>query len=244
MAADHVTGLSAAEGSLMITVAVVDDHPIARHGVAHIFGALPDRPITTTASVGSLTELEAALAAVGPPDVIILDLYLGGGAPALDAVAALSAATRVLVMSASGLPADVLGVVRAGACGYVTKHCSAELFVAAVETVAAGGFSLSAELADILQAELTRGAPASGPVPQPGPRLSAREEETLSYVARGFTHAQTATRLGVRKTTVDTYVERIRAKLQVGNKAELTRAAMTRLNMNDVSKNTPKNASK
>ncbi|MFC9429443.1 LuxR C-terminal-related transcriptional regulator [Streptomyces sp. NPDC056987] len=233
MAAERVTGndatdFSAAEGSPMITVAVVDDHPIARHGIAHILGALPDSPVTTTASVGSLRELEEALAAVGAPDVIVLDLYLDGGTPALDAVAALSAATRVLVMSASGLPTDVLGAIRAGACGYVTKHCSAELFVAAVETVAAGGFSMSAELADILQAELTRRDPGPGDGAV-GPRLSAREEETLSYVARGFTHAQIATRLGVRKTTVDTYVERIRAKLQVGNKAELTRAAMARL---------------
>ncbi|MGW2514449.1 LuxR C-terminal-related transcriptional regulator [Streptomyces scopuliridis] len=230
MAADRVTtDFSAAEGSPMITVAVVDDHPIARHGIAHILGALPDSSVTTTASVGSLPELEEALAAGAAPDVIVLDLYLDGGTPALDAVAALSVATRVLVMSASGLPADVLGAIKAGACGYVTKHCSAELFVAAVETVAAGGFSLSAELADILQAELTRREPGPGADVVVGPRLSPREEETLSYVARGFTHAQIATRLGVRKTTVDTYVERIRAKLQVGNKAELTRAAIARL---------------
>jgi DNA-binding NarL/FixJ family response regulator len=59
--------------------------------------------------------------------------------------------------------------------------------------------------------------------------LSRREEQTLNLIAKGFTHAQIATRLNVQKTTVDTYVERIRAKLQVGNKAELTRAALERL---------------
>ncbi|MFE2600974.1 LuxR C-terminal-related transcriptional regulator [Streptomyces sp. NPDC059396] len=244
-AADHVPRFPAAEGASMITVAVVDDHPIARHGIAHVLTALPDANVAAVASVGSLTDLDAALTTGPAPDVIVMDLYLDGDTPALDAVAALSATTRVLVMSASGLPADVLGAIRAGASGYVTKHCSAELLVAAVETVAAGGFSLSAELADILQAELTRRGPryedglphGDRPRPDEGPaygggarpRLSAREEETLSYVARGFTHAQIATRLGVRKTTVDTYVERIRAKLQVGNKAELTRAALARL---------------
>jgi DNA-binding CsgD family transcriptional regulator len=56
--------------------------------------------------------------------------------------------------------------------------------------------------------------------------LSPREEETLDLIARGFTHAQVARRMGISKATVDTYVERIRGKLQVGNKAELTRAAM------------------
>lgn len=225
---DRVRDLTATEVSDMITVAVVDDHPIARYGVAHVLEASPGSAVATI-STGSLAELEEALVGGPAPDVIVMDLYLDAGLPALDAVAALSATTRVLVMSASGLPADVLGAIRAGASGYVTKHCSAELFVAAVETVAAGGFSLSAELADILQAELTRRDPGP-PDGDPPPRLSAREEETLSYVARGFTHAQIATRLGVRKTTVDTYVERIRMKLQVGNKAELTRAALARLN--------------
>ncbi|MFF2847628.1 LuxR C-terminal-related transcriptional regulator [Streptomyces sp. NPDC058001] len=220
----------------MINVAVVDDHPLARHGVAHILGTPPgsctsgeapaDRSVNLSVSVGSLAELEEALTAGAHPDVIIMDLYLDSDVPALDAIATLAATTRVMVMSASGRTADVLGAIRAGACGYVTKHCSAELFVSAVETVAAGGFSLSSELADILQAELTR--VGGDPQGSGNPRLSAREEETLSYVARGFTHAQIATRLGVRKTTVDTYVERIRAKLQVGNKAELTRAALAR----------------
>lgn len=59
--------------------------------------------------------------------------------------------------------------------------------------------------------------------------LSPREEQALDFIARGFTHAQTARRMGVTKATVDTYVERIRAKLQVGNKAELTRAALSRI---------------
>jgi DNA-binding NarL/FixJ family response regulator len=58
--------------------------------------------------------------------------------------------------------------------------------------------------------------------------LSPREEQALELIARGFTHAQAARRMGVSKTTVDTYVERIRIKLQVGNKAELTRAAINR----------------
>ena len=98
------------------------------------------------------------------------------------------------------------------------------MFVAAVETVAAGGFAMSSQLADILQA----GFAVQPPTAPPGPQLSAREEETLGLIARGLTHAQVAKRMGVSKATVDTYVERIRAKLQVGNKAELTRVALQR----------------
>ncbi|MER6126314.1 LuxR C-terminal-related transcriptional regulator [Streptomyces sp. NPDC001795] len=59
--------------------------------------------------------------------------------------------------------------------------------------------------------------------------MSPREEQTLDLIARGFTHARTATRFGVSKATVDTYIELVRVKLQVGNKAEPTRAALAPL---------------
>jgi two-component system, NarL family, nitrate/nitrite response regulator NarL len=86
---------------------------------------------------------------------------------------------------------------------------------------------MSSQLADILHAGLATSAPPAAPS-EARPDLSAREEQTLELIARGFTHAQVATRMGVRKATVDTYVERIRGKLQLGNKAELTRAALER----------------
>lgn len=58
--------------------------------------------------------------------------------------------------------------------------------------------------------------------------LSERESQVLAQIARGLTHGQIATRLGISAHTVDTYVKRIRAKLGVGNKAELTRVALLR----------------
>lgn len=212
----------------MIRVAIVDDHPLARRGVEQILTESGRVRVVATAS--SPAELAPALAGAAVdlrPDVVVLDLYYDGGPPSLPAVTDLTATVRVLVISASGERADVVGAIRAGAAGYVTKNSSPALLTAAVETVAAGGFALSPQLADMLQAEL--GTPAPGSVPTPrAPDLSAREEETLGLIARGFTHSQVATRMGVSKATVDTYVERIRAKLQVGNKAQLTQAALAR----------------
>lgn len=218
------------EESDMIRVAIVDDHPIARRGIEQVLAESPG--LRVVASAESPAELARLLAAAGDgavPDVMILDLYHDGDEPCLDAVEQLSSGTRVLVMSASGRPADVLGAIRRGAAGYVTKQTSAEMIVKAVETAASGGFYLSSQLADILQAELTRPDPPARARPARAGELSPREEETLSLIARGFTHAQVATRMKVSKATVDTYVERIRAKLQVGNKAELTRAALAYL---------------
>jgi DNA-binding NarL/FixJ family response regulator len=217
----------------MIQVAIVDDHPLARRGIAAILEEAGDIAIAScTASPVALLESTRASA-----DVVLLDLYHSNDEPCLPVVAQLRTVLKVLVISASARPVDVLGAIRAGASGYVTKLADPEMLVSAVRTVAAGGFALSSQLADILQSQLSGGPAASSPpassvspVPSPVPSpLSPREEEALTLIAKGFTHAQAATRMGVSKATVDTYVERIRAKLQVGNKADLTRAALRQL---------------
>jgi two-component system nitrate/nitrite response regulator NarL len=214
----------------MIQVAIVDDHPLARRGLQSILSEAGD--IIVTASVGSPAGLAVDEDPGDPgPDVVMLDLYQASDEPCLSVISQLRFAAKVLVISASGRPADVLGAIQAGASGYITKLADAEMLVAAVRTVAAGGFALSAPLADILKAELAGGERQAAGQHEPDAAgrvrlLSPREEQTLDLIARGFTHSQTATRMGVSKATIDTYVERIRAKLQVGNKAELTRAAL------------------
>jgi two-component system, NarL family, nitrate/nitrite response regulator NarL len=203
----------------MISVGIVDDHPVVRHGMSHLLGQWSE--ITVVSSGATVGELGST----GSLDVVVLDLYLGTDQPALESVALLAASTPVLVVSASARPDDVLGAIRAGASGYLTKDCQLELLAGGVLAVASGGFALSCELADIVRSAQPRDTDGSSPAQV---RLSPREEQTLSYIARGFTHDQIATRLGIRKSTVNTYVERIRDKLQVGNKADLTRAALAR----------------
>jgi DNA-binding NarL/FixJ family response regulator len=220
----------------MIAVALVDDHPLARRGLESILAEAED--LAVTVSTGSLELiLDCGRAKDSVADVILLDLYLGSAQACFAAVAELSSASKVLVVSASGTPCDVLAAVRAGAVGYLSKCAEPDMVVAAVRTVSGGGFAMSSELADMIRAELIHDSnsdfrvsltdPVAAAVPGRG-TLSKREVETLELIARGFTHAQVAHRLGVTKATIDTYVERIRAKLHVGNKAELTRAAILR----------------
>lgn len=195
-------------------LAIIDDHPIARYGVERIFGAGGD--VAVVVSSGSLDEFAGSRSR---PDVIILDLYLDGPARLTTAsIAALARQCPVLVMSASGLRADVLAAIRAGAAGYLVKQAADDAFREAVATVAAGGFYMSPQLADLIDADQRLGGTPAA--------LAPREEETLHYIAQGFTQAQAAARMGVSPGTVDTYVKRIRGKLGVGNKADLTRAAI------------------
>ena len=203
----------------MIDIAVIDDHPIARRGLEALL--VPRAGLHVSASVSSIAELMCVGHPDAAPDVAVLDLYLREDRPALADITALSGQCPVLVMSASGRPADVLAAIRAGARGYITKHASEQNFVHAIESVAGGGFYLSSSLAYILQADLDQASHSSKPP------LSQREEEALSYIARGLTHAQTASRMGISETTVNTHIERIRRKLGLGNKAELTRIAIS-----------------
>jgi two-component system nitrate/nitrite response regulator NarL len=205
----------------MITIVIIDDHPIARRGLEAMAAA--HAQLRVLASAGSVAQLShAAVTGAAAPDVAVVDLYLDHGQdqPAVNAIIAMSARSGVLVMSAFAGRDQVMTALRAGARGYITKHASESSFIAAIECVASGGFYLSAALAYMLQDDLAQ------PSHQPAPPLSPREAETLDYIARGLTHAQTAARMGISETTVNTHIERIRRKLGLGNKAELTRMAI------------------
>jgi DNA-binding NarL/FixJ family response regulator len=208
-----------------IRIAIVDDHPVARWGVEHVFESRGG--VQVVCSVASIEELETALAApgTGGVDVVVVDLYLTGDGPALAAIEQLAQRHRVLVMSASARREDVLGAIRVGADGYLTKQAADDAFLAGVERVAAGELYLSSQLADLLHAGLDGELEAAAPAGN-RPRLAPREQETLRYIAQGFTHAQAARRMGVSQATVETYIKRIRQKLRVGNKADLTRKAI------------------
>jgi two-component system, NarL family, nitrate/nitrite response regulator NarL len=205
--------------SPLLRVAVIDDHPVARHGVTSILARFDD--IQVAWSVSAPDELPRNATGGVDADVVLLDLYQGDGRPALAAIARLSAHRPVLVVSASRAPGDVLAAMQAGASGYLTKQAGEDSYATAIRSVAAGTFYLSAQLADMIQAATLGRAPA-----RPQEALSPREQEALGLIARGFTHQQTATRMGVSKATVDTYIARIRTKLQLGNKAELALAAL------------------
>jgi DNA-binding NarL/FixJ family response regulator len=203
----------------MLRVAIVDDHPVARHGLTTILAPVPD--IEVVAAVAEAAQLPRDESGALTADLILLDLYLGDGRAALATIAELNEQVPVLVISASRAPADVLAAMQAGASGYLTKHATEEAYAAAIRSVRSGGFYLSAQLADLIEAATRGTAPTTA-----RDQLSPREQEALSFIARGFTHQQTATRMGVSKATVDTYIARIRTKLNLGNKAELALAAL------------------
>jgi len=105
----------------------------------------------------------------------------------------------------------------AGAAGVVHKRESGDCIVNAVRAIARGNEVTPCDCISV---------PAPDRTKVTGYNLSDREGQVLRQISRGLTHSQIATRLGISPHTVDTYVKRIRTKLGVGNKAELTRVAL------------------
>lgn len=135
-------------------------------------------------------------------------------------IAEMAQVTAVLVLDDSTTEADREAYLEAGAAGVISKHDSIGHLVSVVWAVTSGR-----DLADYRDVEIPAAREQADPVEG---TLSEREQQVLLQISRGLTHGQIATRLGISPHTVDTYVKRIRAKLGVGNKAELTRAALLR----------------
>jgi DNA-binding NarL/FixJ family response regulator len=168
-------------------------------------------------SVARVSELDTA----GTPcDVMVLDLPLSSNEAALAIISDLANVSRPLVISAWDQPPTLLAAIRAGACACVGRQSDPEAVSVALRVVASGGFYLCDRAYHRFHAELNQ------PSREDPSGLAPREVETLRWIARGFTHAQIASRMGVSQATVNTYAKRIRAKLNATNKAELTRIAI------------------
>jgi DNA-binding NarL/FixJ family response regulator len=191
----------------MIRVAIVDDQPVARYGLRSILAVESDICVVT--AVSSFAELPDSMTAM-----VLCDPFPVNEASQLAALRTIASRRCVLVVSDCRQPSDVLAAIHAGARGYVAKTAPEDEYAPVIRKIAAGGTHVSPQA--LCRAPVRSAMMAA---------LSEREQLALAYIAHGFTHQQTATRMGLSRATVDTYVARARMKLGVGNKAQLALAA-------------------
>lgn len=205
----------------MIRVFVVDDHDLFRVGVRHGLG--PDIEV-----IGEASDVESAVELIieRKPDVVLLDVHLpgGGGRFVIDGVQRKQPGVAFLALSASDAAADVVGVVRAGAAGYVTKNISPTELSEAIQRVAAGEAVFSPRLAGFVLETFSDLAPADPELDL----LSGREREVLQLIARGYTYREVGEQLFISIKTVESHVSAVLRKLQLSNRNELTRWAVER----------------
>ena len=206
-----------------VRVFVVDDHELFRSGVRSELSR-------SCKIVGDAGTVEEAIAGIlrEAPDVVLLDVHMpaGGGSAVVGAVREAGSTAQFLALSVSDAAEDVIGIIRAGARGYVTKSISADELAAAVQRVHDGDVVFSPRLAGFVLDAF------AGEAPQPtDPELdllTARERETLRYIARGYTYKEVASELHISVKTVETHVSAVLRKLQLSNRYELTRWASER----------------
>ena len=214
-----------------LRVVVVDDHPMFRAGVVATLGDAVEVMGEADDIAPAVTEIRRTR-----PDVVLLDMHLasGSGARVVTELADELGEVRFLALSVSDAPEDVLGLVRAGARGYVTKRIDGPDLVAAIERVAAGDAVFSPRLAGfVLDAFAGRGSPVGSGGTDDGDdadlgRLTPREQEVMRALARGYTYKEIARELVISVRTVESHTSSVLRKLQLSNRHELTRWAAER----------------
>ena len=213
-------------------VLVVDDHHLFRAGVrAELAGEVD--------VVGDAGDVEAAVRAIrdNQPDVVLIDVHMpdGGGVEVIRRAAAEGLQTRFLALSVSDAAEDVIGVIRAGARGYVTKTISGAELADAVRRVAGGDAVFSPRLAgfvlDAFAGETTPPAGAEGGRALSSnelDQLTPREREVLRHIARGYMYKEVAAQLQISVKTVEAHVSAVLRKLQLSSRHELSRWAVER----------------
>jgi two-component system, NarL family, response regulator LiaR len=198
----------------VIRVLVVDDHAVVREGL-RTFLELQEG----IAVVGEAADGEEAVrqAEALRPDVIVMDLVM----PRLDGVGAMRElrrrlpSARVIVLTSFVEDERLLPAIQAGAAGYLLKNVAPAELARAVRAAHAGEALIDPVVAARLVDAIAQ--PPGEPAPE---RLTAREQEVLALIARGFSNKRIARELGIAEKTVKTHVGHVLAKLGVADRTQ------------------------
>ncbi|MCX4548062.1 response regulator transcription factor [Streptomyces sp. NBC_01387] len=205
----------------VITLLIVDDHPVVRDGLRGMFTGTPGFEVLGEAADG-VAGVE--LAGLLDPDVVLMDLRMPGG-NGVDAIAELTrrgSRAKVLVLTTYDTDSDTLPAIEAGATGYLLKDAPRDELFTAVRAAADGRTVLSPAVASRLVSRVR------APVPPGRDALSAREREVLVLVARGTSNREIARELFISEATVKTHLTHIYGKLEVKDRAAAVAVAYDR----------------
>jgi DNA-binding NarL/FixJ family response regulator len=213
-----------------VSVVIVDDHAMFRRGVRAELEAAGQGVVDIRAEAADVDEAVAAVSTY-QPDVVLLDVHLpgGGGVEVMRRAAATGASpdTRYLALSVSDAAEDVIGTIRGGASGYVTKTITGPELVQAIGRVSEGDAVFSPRLAGFVL-DAFSGSIDVAAVDEDLDRLTEREREVMRLIARGYAYKEVARELFISIKTVETHMSSVLRKLQLSSRHELTRWASDR----------------
>ncbi|MFD4961109.1 LuxR C-terminal-related transcriptional regulator [Microbacterium sp. NPDC058389] len=218
-----------------VRVVIVDDHSIFRSGLRADLDASVEVVGEAADAASAIEVIEAT-----QPDVVLLDVHLPAGRSAASAPDAAGGeavirgaspvvpATRFLALSVSDAAEDVVRVIRAGARGYITKGSSGAEVSRAVHAVAEGDAVFSPRLAGFVLDAFGAAVGETAATSDELDRLSAREQEVMRLIARGYAYKEVAAELFISMKTVESHVSAVLRKLQLSSRYELTAWASER----------------
>jgi NarL family two-component system response regulator LiaR len=199
-----------------ITVLIVDDHQVVRHGVRAYLEALPDFTVVGEAESG---EVAVHLAAEQIPDVVLMDLVMPGmdGVEATRRVKDVSPRTQIVVLTSYHQDEHIFPALQAGAISYILKDVKMEELAEAARCAARGEARLHPHVATRVIQEL-RG-PRRADL-NPFTELTERELEVLKLIANGLTNSRIAEQLVISENTVKGHVSNILSKLHLADRTQ------------------------
>jgi DNA-binding NarL/FixJ family response regulator len=203
-------------GVLALRVAIVDDHPMFRMGLAV---AIAEMAGIEVAGEAECADEVAGLVASTAPDVLLLDVRLGDGS-GLEVnrwLAAYHPGIKVIMLTMSEDHDTALTALRDGASGYLVKGAGPERLEHALRAAAAGDVVLDHDMAKaVTELALTRRRGAAG---RPFAELTQREFDILELVAEGLDNQAIARRLVLSPKTVRNHVSNVLTKLNVADRS-------------------------
>jgi len=199
----------------LLTVAVVEDDAQVRQSLANILRRGPG-----VVCIGEHGDAEEAVREIPrvKPKVVLMDINLPGmsGFDCVRRLSELVPQTQVVMLTVYDNTDAIFKSLAAGASGYLLKPISSAQLLSAVRDVYAGGVPMTSDIARKVLQTFKEPAPAAFD----GETLSAREQEVLNFLAKGYLYKEIAEQLAISYGTVHTYIERIFKKLHVRSRAQ------------------------
>jgi DNA-binding NarL/FixJ family response regulator len=204
---------------MMTTVMIVEDDPAFLNRFCKIIATTPDLELFAAVSDGASARQAMTHSA---PDVLLTDL----GLPDVSGIEIIRETSRrfpetdIMVVTVFGDEEHVLGAIEAGATGYILKDSMPEEFVGLIKQLREGGSPISPVIARQLLKRFKPDAAVVDPRQSDDARLSPRESEVLSLIAKGFSFGEIARLLEVSQHTITSHVKKIYQKLAVHSRGE------------------------